>query len=205
MNIIERIKENPKLKSFIIRLLSSKHHPRPRFWVRLFINPFIHTRKRGSMVRSLRARMDLFPWKNFYLGYRSIIEDNVTVNNGAGDVFIGDDTIIGIGSVIIGPVNIGNRVGIGQNVFVAGFNHKYNPAKDIPKEEDVDKRGVVIGDDCHIGANVSIVAGVELGRCVIVGAGSVVTKSFPSYSLVAGNPAKIVKKFDFDKKEWIRV
>ena len=47
--------------------------------------------------------------------------------------------------------------------------------------------------------------GVTLGKNVIVGANAVVTKSVPDYSIVAGVPAKIIKKYDFEKNEWISV
>jgi acetyltransferase-like isoleucine patch superfamily enzyme len=52
----------------------------------------------------------------------------------------------------------------------------------------------VIGDDCWIGANSVIVAGVHIGTGSIVGAGSIVTHDVPAYSVAVGNPAKVVKR-----------
>jgi acetyltransferase-like isoleucine patch superfamily enzyme len=54
-------------------------------------------------------------------------------------------------------------------------------------------------------ANSSILAGVHIGEHVVVGAGSVVTKDIPPFSVVVGNPAKIIKKYDFQVKKWITV
>ena len=53
-----------------------------------------------------------------------------------------------------------------------------------------------IGDDCWIGGNVTILAGVTIGKGCVVGAGSVVTRDVEDYSIVAGNPAKHLKKIN---------
>lgn len=203
-NLLLTIKRNEKLKSLLIKTISSSHHLRPRWWVRNFVNPFVHKREKGSIVRR-SSRMDVFPWKHFHLGKRSMIEDFAVINNGAGDVIIGDNTRVGIGTVIIGPVTIGNNVGIGQNAFISGFNHIYKPDEGIPEGRELQHRPVVIGDDSHIGANAVIVPGVQLGKWVIVGAGSVVTKDIDSYSLVVGNPAKVIKKYNKALLKWEKV
>jgi len=53
---------------------------------------------------------------------------------------------------------------------------------------------ITIGDDCWIGGNVTILAGVKIGNGCVVGAGSVVTKDIEDYSVVVGNPARLIKK-----------
>jgi acetyltransferase-like isoleucine patch superfamily enzyme len=63
----------------------------------------------------------------------------------------------------------------------------------------------VIEDECWIAANTVITAGVTIGKHSVIAAGAVVTKNIPPYSIAVGNPAKVIKKYDFDKKEWIRV
>ena len=59
--------------------------------------------------------------------------------------------------------------------------------------ENIKSADIVIGDDCFIGANVTILKGVQLGSGCVVGAGSIVTQSFAPNSLIAGNPAKFIK------------
>ena len=66
---------------------------------------------------------------------------------------------------------------------------------------DVEK-DVIIEEDAHLGANVTLLSGVTIGRGSLVGAGSVVTKSTPPYSIVAGNPARVIK-FIFTPEEII--
>ena len=122
--MIEKIRNNPRLKQFVIGLISPHRHPRPRLWVRWFVNPFVHKKGRGALIRR-HARLDVFPWRRFEVGRDALIEDYAVVNNGAGDVVIGDQARIGIGSVIIGPVRLGDRAGLGQHVFISGFNHGY--------------------------------------------------------------------------------
>ena len=82
---------------------------RPRLWVKWFVNPFVH-KKRGSATIRYRTRVDVLPFNKFNLGSKSTIESFSTINNGVGDVIIGDNTLIGMSNVIIGPVTIGNNV-----------------------------------------------------------------------------------------------
>ena len=62
-----------------------------------------------------------------------------------------------------------------------------------------------MSDDVWIGGNCCINQGVKIGSHVIIGAGSVVTKDIPSFSVVVGNPARIIKKYNFDIKKWEKV
>lgn len=103
--MIDKIKNNPRLKKFVIGLISPHKHPRPRLWVRWLVNPFVHKKGRGALIRR-HARLDVFPWRRFEVGRDALIEDYAVVNNGAGDVLIGDAARIGIGSVVIGPVRM---------------------------------------------------------------------------------------------------
>lgn len=202
--MIEKIKNNPRLKQFVISLISPSKHPRPRLWVRWFLSPFIHKKGPGAVIRR-RARLDVFPWKRFEVGRDAIIEDFAVINNGAGDVVLGEGARIGIGSVVIGPVRMGDRAGLGQHVFISGFNHGYADGTRDSNEQELVRKEVVIGREAHIGANSVVVAGVTIGERCQIGAGSVVTKDIPPFSVAVGNPARVVKRYDPVKKEWIRL
>ena len=195
MKIKEKIEKMPKVKKLAIKILSSSKRPKPRFITRCFINPFFHKKGKGSIIFRKNSRLDLFPWYRFDIGHNSIIEEQCIINNGAGDVLIGDNTLIGIGCIITGPVKIGSGILFGQRVFVSGFNHGYKDIHTPLNEQALDKRETEIGDDTFIGTNVSIVPGVHIGKRCQIGAGSVVTKDIPDYCVAAGNPARIIRKY----------
>ena len=188
--MIDKIKDNPRLKKFVIGLISPHKHPRPRLWVRWFVNPFVHKKGRGALIRR-HARLDVFPWRRFEVGRDALIEDYAVVNNGAGDVLIGDAARIGIG--------------LGQHVFISGFNHGYADGTRDSNEQELVRKEVVIGRESHIGANSVVVAGVTIGERCQIGAGSVVTKDIPAYSVAVGNPARVIKRYDPEKQTWVKI
>ncbi|RZL52601.1 MAG: acyltransferase [Pedobacter sp.] len=201
MSIVDKIKSNPRLKAFVHRMLIPSNDHRPRLWVRWFVNPFKHNRGKYSKIRR-KTRLDVFPFNEFNLGEKSIIEDFATINNGVGNVIIGNNTIIGIGNVIIGPVSIGNNVMLAQNIVISGLNHAYDDITISPAFQKIIAKQIFIDDDVWIGANSVITAGVSLGKHCIIGAGSVVTKDTPAYSLSVGNPAKVIKRYNFESNSW---
>jgi acetyltransferase-like isoleucine patch superfamily enzyme len=204
MSIIEKIKANPKLKQLVLNAMMPKNQSRPRLWVKWFLNPFKH--KKGKNSRICRhTRMDVMPFNNFVLGADSTIEDFCTVNNGVGDVLIGDRTRIGMSNVLIGPVTIGNDVMLAQNIVLSGLNHGYQDITIIPHKQPVTKNKIIIEDEVWIGANSVIIAGVTIGKHAVVAAGSVVTKNVPAYSVVGGNPAKVIKQYNPQTRVWERI
>ncbi|WP_256013635.1 acyltransferase [Desertivirga xinjiangensis] len=204
MSFTETVKNSPLLKKIAHRLLIPKNQHRPRLWVRLILNPFRHKRGKGSTIR-FNTRLDLLPFNDFQIGAFSAIEEFSTVNNGVGAVIIGERTIIGMSNVIIGPVSIGNNVMLAQNIVVSGLNHGYEDVNVPPAEQEVSTKAIIISDDVWIGANSVITAGVTIGKHSVIGAGSVVTKSVPDYAVAAGNPARIIKKYNFESRTWERV
>jgi len=94
-----------------------------------------------------------------------------------------------------GKITIGKEVHIAPNCGIITTNHDiYNPNNHI------DGKDIIIGDACWIGMNSVILPGVKIGEHTVVGAGAIVTKSFPEgYVVIAGNPAKIIYRLDKDK------
>ncbi|WP_316749083.1 acyltransferase [Pedobacter gandavensis] len=204
MSIVEKIKSNPALKKLALRLMIPANEHRPRLWVRWLVNPFVHQKGKGSIIRS-RTRMDVFPYNRFVMGFKSVIEDFATVNNGVGEVIIGNQTIVGIGNVIIGPVTIGNEVMLAQNIVISALNHGFEDVTVSPRRQKETCKQITIEDDVWIGANAVITAGVTLGKHCIIGAGSIVTKDVPPFSVAVGNPAKVIKKYNPASGIWERV
>lgn len=203
MGLTDRIKANPRLKKLALWSLMPRNQARPRLWVKWFLNPLKHHKGKRSLIRR-RTRMDVLPFNYFHLGNDSTIEDFATVNNGVGEVYIGDRTRIGLGCVLIGPVKIGNDIMFAQNIVVSGLNHGYQDINIPPSLQEVETKPIVIEDDVWIGANAVITAGVTIGKHAIIAAGSVVVKSVAPYTIVGGNPAKVLKQYNPETKQWER-
>ena len=203
MGLKERIKSNPRIKKLVHWMIVIPNQARPRIWVRWFVNPFMHKKGKGSCLRR-RTRMDVVPWNKFELGSQSTIEDFTAVNNGVGDVTIGDRTRVGLSNTLIGPVRIGNDVRLAQNVVLSGLNHNYADPNTPIHLQGVSTKPIVIEDESWIGANAVIVPGVTIGKHSIVAAGSVVTRDVPPYAVVGGNPAKLIKEYNVETGTWAR-
>jgi len=199
MSLTTAIKSNAALKSFVHKLIVG--NARPRWWVRNLVTPFIHHRGKGSVIRGM-TRIDVFPFNRFSLGDHATIEDFCTVNNGVGDVIIGDDSRIGLGCVLIGPVTIGRQVILAQNIIVSGLNHTYQDVKVPIRQQKVTTKPIIIEDEAWIGGNAVITAGVTIGKHSVIAAGTVVTKDIPPFSIAVGNPARVIKRYNFETEIW---
>lgn len=124
---------------------------------------------------------------------------NVTIERkakfGKGDrIRIGDNSGLGENCTIPNGSNIGCDVMMGPNCYFLQQNHKFN-RKDIPMRQQGYEEAlpVIIEDDCWIGIGVYVMAGRRIAKGSIVAAGCVLTKDFPEYSIIGGNPGKLIK------------
>jgi acetyltransferase-like isoleucine patch superfamily enzyme len=187
-----RLKESPQLKRLLDLLIMNQRDARPRWYIRL-LAPFYQHRGRGSKIyRS--ARMDTPPYRRFSLGDHSVVESFCCINNAVGDVIIGNHSRIGLHNTIIGPVTIGNHVNLAQGITVTALNHNFDDASLRIDQQGVSTMPVTIKDDVWIGANAVVLPGVTIGSHCVVAAGAVVTKDVADYTLVAGVPARELKR-----------
>ena len=141
----------------------------------------------------------------------ALIEGRLVVFGNGGSIKIGMDSYIGSGSNIWSgeKITIGNNVLISHNVNIMDTNsHEINHVERIEnyKKDRIqgyskEKRNVltseiIIEDYVWISFGVTILKGVTIGKGSIVAAGSIVTKDVPCFSLVAGNPARVVKELE---------
>lgn len=103
-------------------------------------------------------------------------------------------------------VQIGNNVLVASDVFIIDYNHGMNPLTGSYLENPLDiSNGVIIGDGVWIGNNTVILGGVTIGKKAVIAAGAVVTKNVPEYTIVAGNPARVIKKYNLSTGKWERM
>lgn len=118
-------------------------------------------------------------------------------------IFVGNNVDLGYRPILVATrssITIGNDVMFGPEVTIRGGNHRFDipgipmaAVDDSMKEADND-RDVVIGNDVWVGTRAIILHGVTVGDGAVIGAGSVVTRDVPPYSIVAGNPARLIRE-----------
>lgn len=125
-----------------------------------------------------------------------------------GHIKIGSNCFVGYRFCILAgaDVTIGNDVTMASNVCIVSENHGIDPESDICYgKQPLQTAPVKIGDGCWLGESVMIMPGVQVGEKSVIGGGAVVTKSIPAYSIAVGNPARVVKKYDFETHKWIKI
>ena len=123
--------------------------------------------------------------------------ESVNIETGArfdSRVRLGNNSGIGVNAFIAAHVSIGNDVMMGPDCMIFTSNHEMDSVE-IPmwKQGFTEPKPVVIEDDVWIGARVIILPGVRVGMGSVIGAGSVVTHDVEPYSIVGGNPAKLIR------------
>lgn len=139
-------------------------------------------------------------WLSAYKKYGNThYQPSIKVGN---NVYIGGRACI----TCIENITIEDGCVISEDVYITDHVHGHNPECGlIAKQQLVSKGGVHIGENSFIGFRVSILSGVNLGKNCVVGAHSVVTHTFADYSMIAGVPARLVKKYSFEQHDWIPV
>lgn len=142
---------------------------------------------------------------NTFFGAIAKYMDNKYYDN---KIIIGKNTIIGKNNsfAALKGIIIGNNVLFAGHVHITDHSHGYEDiTMPIAPQKLISKGPVIIEDDCWLGFSCEILSGVHIGKHSIVAARAVVTKDVPPYSIVAGNPARIVKQYNFETKQWEKV
>ncbi|TLS43368.1 acyltransferase [Streptomyces montanus] len=109
-----------------------------------------------------------------------------------GELTTGTDCTLNPFTVVRGTVALGKGVRIGAHTSLLGFNHSMAPDRPVFQQPH-SSRGITVGDDVWIGSHVVVVDGVTIGDHCVIGAGAVVTKDLPAWTVAAGNPARPVR------------
>ena len=135
-------------------------------------------------------------------GVGASVQQGFNCDNGR-NIHAGDHLIINYGCTIldVAEVTMGDWVMIGPHVLISTVNHPLSP-RGRRNRLGVAKP-VRIGDDVWIGGHATILPGVTIGDGAVVAAGAVVTKDVPPYTVVAGVPARVIKKIEDDLDGWV--
>ena len=134
-----------------------------------------------------------------------ILEDGARLKQGVyldtessttGYIHIGKRVYIGTGCCLHGHsgLEIGDDSLLAQNITITPYSHKFADPQKIIYVQGGHQRKVMIGRDCYIGMNVSVLWSADIGEGAVIGAGSVVVQPIPPYSVAVGVPARVVKK-----------
>lgn len=191
------------IKRVIKNILTFAMHPRVA----------IHLRLAGTSDLYIGPQMRINSLEEVSIGRGVSIGRNsrfLIVNNYQGKVYtpsisIGDRVNIGnrFSALSAASIVIDNDCLIASDVLITSENHGTNPELSASYgTTPLEAEPVHIGKGCWLAEKVSIMPGVNLGERCIVAAGAVVTKSFPAYSMVGGVPARLLKRYNFDKHLW---
>lgn len=169
---------------------------------------FFRFEKVGRFV-DIRYGLKVNDPKNISIGNKVYIGRMSRISSFCGGkVIIGDRCNIGQNFTLLagGNIIIKKDSLIAGNVAIISENHGMNPEQGIRYGiQPLLLKDVTIGSNCWIGEKAIVLPGVEVGDWCIIGAGSVVNKSIPPYSIAVGNPAKVIKKYNFNTHTWERV
>ncbi len=153
------------------------------------------------------ARLDLVPFHKFKMGKNARIEKGTVVANGMGDVIIHDEAHTGIGCILLGPLEIHKHVTLAQYVRLNGMHHGLDVSE--PHHfQPCFRAPIVIEEDAFVGTGTVILGKkngetLTIGKYSRIGANTVIMDDVPPYSVVVGNPAKVVRVWDFDQEKWV--
>ena len=122
---------------------------------------------------------------------------DIRVTNRSGcHIEIDDYTSLGPYVCIAGPgrITIGRNCLIASHVGIYANNHNFADPTRCIKDQGITRKGIVIEDDCWLGTGVKVLDGVTIGHGSVIGAGAVVTKDIPPFSVAVGVPAKVISK-----------
>ena len=131
------------------------------------------------------------PGRPVLIGARCAIASQAFLH---GPITLQDEVSVNAGARLDGGskgIVVGRGTRIASGAALYAFDHRMAPDRPI-RDQPVRSRGIVIGEDCWIGANAGITDGVKLGDHAVVGMGAVVTRDVPEWTVVAGSPAQII-------------
>lgn len=184
-----------------------------RYLYHFIFSGFYHLGKKvgfGSNVAIRNARY-ISLGNNVYLDNNAILqipEEHIGYGLHKPKLEIEDKVTVGSTTMIsaVKSIQIKENVLISQHCFIGDHDHGYKDINTPIRYQDLTNvKPIVIDEGAWIGANVTVVSGVRIGKNAVIGTNSVVTKDIPDYSVAVGVPTKVIKKYNFKTKKWEKV
>jgi acetyltransferase-like isoleucine patch superfamily enzyme len=175
---------------------------------------------RAAVFRSrhvgLRSFIDptaqVLGWQQVRIGHHTIVGENTWINvnqrhSTAPIVIIGDNCFIARRNFLSAGarITIGDYCLTGPDCHFLGADHEFSSPFEPYAATGVTPDGVIeIGPNCWFGSSVIVMKDVRIGFGSVLGAGALITRDVPPFSVVVGSPGRVVKRFDMQKKEWVK-
>jgi acetyltransferase-like isoleucine patch superfamily enzyme len=170
-------------------------------WEMMRREAFVRWPVHGNVLEALRDG-------RLQIGKHALLEPGVWITlPGSARVRIGAGTFLNMGVMLAAEdlVEIGEHCMLANGCFVTDSNHRYeDPELPITWQGFQSKGPTKIEDNCWLGANVVVTSGVTVGERCVVGANSVVTKDIEPFSIVAGAPAQVLRRIEYDRHQTSR-
>lgn len=144
---------------------------------------------------------------NTYVSRHTLLQAVVRYGKTVHDpnLVIGNNVYIGNGCTIscCNEITIEDEVTIGDNVYIADSRHGYEDVRIGILPQPLVTGKIRIGRTAWLGYGCVVARDLEIGEHAVIGANSVVTRSVPAYTVVAGSPAKAIKKYDAETEKWV--
>lgn len=167
-------------------------------------------RKHVGKRTFIHHTVQVLGWSGVRVGHDSALSEGVWLNVNKRDVqygiLIGDHCLIGRRNFFSSgqTIQVGSYVMTGLDVRLLGASHvlssPYIPYLISEASYDGD---IVIGTNCWLSDSVIVLGGVTIGHGSLIGAGALVTKSIPPFSIAVGNPCRVIKRYDFLSQQYV--
>lgn len=187
-----------KIRNLVYRSLLSRigNSVNIQHFVELIGTPSIEIGNQVSLLKGVQINALGHPNNKIYIKDRARLERGVDIRS-LYDTHIIIDENAYIGPYVIiagtGDIKIGKNCLIAPHCGIFANNHIFSDPTRLIEEQGTTSKGIVIEDDCWLGHNVTVIDGVKIGKGSIIGAGSVVNKNIPPFSIAVGTPVRIIR------------
>lgn len=163
-----------------------------------------------ALPRKIRGRKRISIGKRSFVGSHAWIEafDSYGGNSFDPQIKIGSGVNIGRYCCItaVDSITIEDECLLSEHIYISDHGHGFSPTQGPPAGQPLYSKGKVrIGAFSFVGYRATILSGVDLGSHCVVGAHAVVTRGFPAYSMIAGVPAVLIKRYSHSEQRWLSV